>query len=284
MKNLFLSLVLCLFLFTCGCALIDKIFGTEKATESVNQNIQTEDVSASITGVINVPAGGALKVSDKISPAIRYRIQSEARVYLIPDETLLKDCRPNAIFPSVFTNASGQYRFTGLTRGSRYKLVVDLPPVDGIGDDLKTGIIAAENLDMGSHFIREKNLDPQVILQVTLDKLNYIHGETLNISVTGYLGVAKDVHVEIYNEMESGTYIWSSPVENLGPGDVTKIFTRVIPSEWPATKSTAGADYKVYAAIGDDLKGSDDFNLLGKQEADKSCWDVLVWDQEVYGD
>lgn len=260
-------LILFTFFFLSGCALFDKIFGVD---DELNTQSFAVESTATVTGVVNVPLAGASKISLKTGPVTKYKIQSGAKVYLIPGETPLIDCKPDPKFTSVLTNAIGQYTFSGLQAGSNYRIVIDLPPFDGIGDDLKTNVIAGANQEISGHFIRKLNTDANVIVQTSVDKSTYNFGETINMTVSGYVSSATDIHVEIWNEQSTGKYLWTSAAVNLGPGEFTNSWSKIIPSDWTSSKSSAGAEYVVYAVVNTDLKGSDSFFLTGTNEGDST--------------
>ncbi|MBW1973894.1 MAG: hypothetical protein JRI44_13830, partial [Deltaproteobacteria bacterium] len=260
MRKLMVFFVIVVFFsFVTGCSFIEDLLGDS-------------ETYGSIEGEVQVPENGVQKPLGKVNlNIIKYKPANGAKVYLIPKGTSFKQHKPRSDYKNQTTDTSGKFKFTNLPIGAKYNIVVDLPPygnADSVMFDLEAD--TDENYTESTTFIRKLNEENNLILSVKLDKVNYIHGETITAIVKGYTDKAINVHIEIWNEKQKGSFIWKSDEKSIkADTEINETFTKVIPGSWPATNSSSGADYKVYAVVGtSSLKGSDNFNILGDEEGD----------------
>lgn len=260
-----------------GC-FFERWLGIDREEVTDSAGVVSLTSGGTISGVVNVPAAGAAKVSLKTL----FKPVSGALVYLVEKDTF-ENIRSN--FKTVhvaktLTNASGQYQFTGVSSGL-YCIVIDVDDAGG-ADQIVSDISPVDGKIIES-YISEKNTDTSLIA-INLDKDIYSHGNTLTATVKGFIynppakmafiPGGKYVHIEVWDQ-ESDKFLWASSSQ-LVNNEFEATFTKTIPTGWASSFHTSRPDYRVFVGLmsssggGTQLLSSARFTLMGNSESSDS--------------
>lgn len=254
-----------------------------------------EEYSGVITGTIET---ADLDGAARATGATAARKVEGARVYAIPAEAAEDYLYTDPAAPNAATDLEGRFIITGVPSGN-HTLVVDVD-ADGAADGmiLNVSVDREKTTDCGAH--RAEALQPLpenagginrkgTWCDVSLDKVIYATGETLQITLTArnetdaslVCGVlinrrmGKD-HPEQWRSdfSDASTYV-TVPAG----GEAQGVVLKVIPEEWALTNTNQGSDYQVYPITADgavwDKGRKDNFNILKHKPCgdDGACGD-----------
>jgi len=121
---------------------------------------------------------------------------------------------------------------------------------------------------------------PAVYCDLSLDKVNYIPGETMLITLNarneGSVTAKCGVGAALKNNMDSP--VWNSFDDQLFitilPGQtLTRTISKIVPGTWPGTDTNAGADYAMYSIHDDGSRWDrgDNFNIKISRQCVPAC-------------